>query len=105
MASTTCSRCRGPRDRPLQKYCRPCHAAYMREWRPKHSELNPEQRKRANCRAYSKVLLKRGKLTREPCRECGAEPAQMHHPDYNDPRRVEWLCRPCHLALHEEAHA
>ena len=53
-----------------------------------------------NCRSYASVYLKRGKLTRQPCAECGSEKSQMHHPDYSKPLDVVWLCRRHHSALH-----
>jgi hypothetical protein len=28
-----CSKCGAPRRKPGQRYCRACHAAYMRDWR------------------------------------------------------------------------
>lgn len=96
----TCSRCHGPNDRPGQRYCRACHAAYMRANRPMHRDLPPEQRKRANTRAYSRVLEQRGQLKRKPCRKCGANHAERHHPDYSNPRLVDWLCTPCHQMEH-----
>ena len=97
-----CSRCEDrPRRSPRQRWCRECHAANMRKTRPKHRELTPEQRKRANCRSYTNTLITRGKLIREPCEECGAEPAEAHHPDYDNPRLVHWKCLACHRAHHE----
>ena len=95
----SCSKCGNPR-RPDQRYCLECHAAYMRENRPKHRDLSPEAKKRANCRSTSKNLLKRGKLKKGPCAHCGDEDAQMHHDDYDDPRTVTWLCRECHWGHH-----
>jgi len=29
----TCSKCGGPKDKPGQRYCKRCHAEYMRGWR------------------------------------------------------------------------
>jgi hypothetical protein len=72
----------------------------MRAHRPRHSELTDEQRRKANCRSYSGTLQTRGVLIAQPCEVCGA-PAEKHHPDYSDPRRVEWLCPPCHRTLHQ----
>lgn len=83
-----------------QRKCVACHNAYMREWRKTHP-LSAEQAKKANCRSYSKVLLKRGTLTKRPCRVCGSHDAQMHHWDYDKPRLVEWLCKKHHRMLHE----
>lgn len=44
--------------------------------------------------------IKRGLIARQPCEECGAEPADGHHPDYDRPMAVVWLCRRHHRALH-----
>ncbi len=41
-----------------------------------------------------------GRLKQLPCFVCG-EKAQAHHPDYDDPLSVIWLCS-CH---HKQAHA
>lgn len=80
--------------------CAPCQAAYMRATRPKYSELTDEQRRKNIVRAYSRVLVVRGKVPVEPCRICGDEKAQRHHPDYSNPRVVEWLCKLCHVEHH-----
>jgi hypothetical protein len=87
---------------PGQRYCRPCHAAYMREWRKTHP-LNPEQRKKDAARSYAGVYKRRGLLEPQPC-PCGSE-AEMHHPDYDQPLKVEWMCRPCHLEHHQKVAA
>lgn len=97
-----CSRCRGPRDRKGQSYCRACHAAYMRENRPAHAELPPEERRKSNARAYANTYRRRGKLERGPCEVCGDPQSEMHHDDYSKPLEVRWLCRPCHIAHHEK---
>ena len=91
-------------------YCAPCHAAYNRATRPKHSELAPLQRQRANARAYANHYLNSGKrsytwldgekLTRKPCENCGEEKVQMHHEDYSKPLHVTWLCKRCHVKHH-----
>lgn len=61
--------------------------------------MSDEQRKKDNCRSYAHVYLRRGKLQRKPCSVCGGK-AEMHHPDYDEPLIIEWLCRRHHLALH-----
>ena len=85
--------------RKRRGYCLECHAAYMRKTRPRHSEMSAEQRQRANCRAYTNVLIRRGTLKKEPCCICAA-PAQAHHPDYGNPRLVEWYCKLHHVEVH-----
>jgi hypothetical protein len=72
---------------------------YMRNWRKTHP-LTPEQREKDNARSHAGVYLRRGKLERQPCAECGS-PAQMHHDDYANPLDVIWLCRKHHLELHK----
>ena len=75
------------------------HAAYMRNWRQSHP-MSEEQRKKDNARSYAKVYLKRGLLTKEGCAVCAAD-AQMHHPDYDRPLDVVWLCKKHHKDLHD----
>lgn len=99
-----CSKCRvNPRRSPSQKWCNKCHAEYARNNRKKHSELTDEQRKRANARSYANNYKQRGKLIQEKCKECGDPNTEMHHEDYDKPLEVTWLCRDCHLELHEES--
>ena len=111
----TCPKCK---DRPrhvsrtgrVDSYCQACRRAYANYWHradrqkngPRHARLLPEQRRKAICRSYTKVLVSRGHLDRGRCRDCGSDEAEAHHPDYSDPRTVLWLCRPCHLALHAQ---
>ena len=71
----------------------------MREWR-KTATISEDQRRKGITRAYTNMLIKRGHLIPQPCRECGFEPAQAHHPDYGNPRLVVWLCAPHHHQLH-----
>jgi len=95
-----CVRCGINSRRPTHAYCCACHAKNMRNWRKSHP-LNPVARAKDNCRSYANVYKRRGKITPEPC-HCGAS-AEMHHPDYDQPLMVEWLCREHHLALHKAA--
>jgi Zn finger protein HypA/HybF involved in hydrogenase expression len=97
-----CSKCDQPLDREGQRYCKECHAEYMRENRPKHSELTILQKLKANCRSYANAYLKRGKLIKQPCEKCGSEDSEIHHEDYTKPLDVTWLCRKDHLELHAE---
>lgn len=99
--SKTCSVCGKPRDLGYHSYCRDCRNAYMRDHRPKHSELTEEQRRRANCRSYTNVLIRRGDLVPKPCEVCGDPNVQPHHENYDDPRTVRWLCRKHHRAEHK----
>lgn len=96
-----CSKCLSAVPPKGRRYCNPCHAAWMREWRKAHP-LTEEQRKKDNCRSYANAYKKRGKLVQVPCEKCGSPKSQMHHHNYDKPLEVEWLCRPCHMRLHQE---
>lgn len=72
----------------------------MREWRT-NNPLNIEQRKKMNARSYAHVYVKRGKLKKEPCKICGNLDSQIHHPNYDKPIDIIWLCRKHHLELHK----
>src|SRR4051812_46777027 len=87
-----CNRCNKENDRQAQRYCRDCHAEYMREWRKTHP-MGDGQAQRDKARSFAKEYLKRGHLTQEPCRVCGDKNSQMHHPDHELPLMVVWLCR------------
>lgn len=96
-----CSMCLDrPRAANSNSYCRECRNARQSVTRPKHSELPDSERRKANTRSYTNVLIHRGTLAREPCEKCGAEFAEAHHLDYANPRVVRWLCPPCHRLEH-----
>lgn len=104
----TCSKCGAAHSRYRNRYkskpasyCKACHAKNMRMTRPKHSQLSPEAKAKANCRAMANVYQNRGKLSKMPCENCG-DTAEKHHDDYTKPLLVRWLCRPCHLLEHSK---
>ena len=69
----------------------------MREKRLTYREITPEARARSNARAYLRVYLRRGKITKGPCAVCGTSlNVQGHHEDYAKPLDVVWLCQVCH---------
>lgn len=62
--------------------------------------MSEDERRKDNARSYLSIYIRRGKITREPCEICGAEPAEGHHHDYDKPLDVTWLCREHHMDLH-----
>lgn len=97
-----CSKCGGPLEATRigkQRYCLSCHSAHMRENRKSYNELTESAKKKACARSYAKLYLRRWGLHKQPCVICG-NAAQMHHPDYNKPLEVIWLCRDHHLQIH-----
>lgn len=86
---------------PGQRYCKACHAAYMREWRKDHP-LTGQARLRHNARKYAHTYKSRGHITPKPCEVCGTKQGlEMHHDDYRKPLLVRWFCREHHLAHHD----
>lgn len=42
--------------------------------------------------------LRRQLLEQKPCEVCSDPASEAHHPDYDRPMDVVWLCRKCHKA-------
>lgn len=63
----------------------------------KYERANPTRRK---AQIAVSNAVRDGRLKREPCFICGTK-AQAHHPNYDAPLSVTWLC-PKH---HKDAHA
>ena len=55
------------------------------------------ERKKANTAVSNAV--RDGRLTPDPCWVCGMK-AVAHHPDYDKPLDVVWLCQPHHKQTH-----
>ena|SRR3990167_797794 len=78
---------------------------YNRKWRKTNgyqneniwSKENPEK-KRAHRKIYR--ALKAGKIKRTSCEVCGSRKSQGHHPNYNEPLKVIWLCPVHHKEIH-----
>jgi hypothetical protein len=59
-----------------------------------------EARQKRSARAWVARMVRRGALDRQPCRVCGASPAEAHHPDYSRPLTIVWLCAQHHRDEH-----
>ncbi len=46
--------------------------------------------------------LRRGLVERQPCEVCDALDTEAHHPDYDRPLVVRWLCRKHHKETHAQ---
>lgn len=93
--ATTC-RCGAPKS-VMRWRCDDCIAAYQRERRRTHPDRpkTGEARRRAIARSYANVYLRRGKIVRQPCFDCGSDAAKMRHAEYSKPLEVTWLCDDC----------
>ena len=73
----------------------PTHAEYMRS---RYAD-DPETRRKHKIRVRSSnqsVIAVRPKA----CPRCSGPKPQAHHPNYDKPDDIAWLCRPCHLREH-----
>lgn len=60
---------------------------------------NPEAYQ-AHSTVHSALLC--GRLKKKPCEVCGDKNSEAHHPDYNKPLRVRWLCKYHHEIVHHQ---
>jgi hypothetical protein len=78
-------------DPQIKKY----NADRMREY-----SKNPRVRKKSMARWMINHMKQSGSIKSEPCAFCGEEPSQAHHPDYDKPLLIVWLCANCHRKIH-----
>lgn len=71
------------------------HARASRTYYAKHSK------RRASTVAVGNAV-RDGRLVKQPCFLCGADNVEAHHPDYDAPLAVVWLCVDHHKELHAE---
>lgn len=64
------------------------------------SRKNPDKKRAYNATSN---LVRTGKIIKpSECECCGSkEKIEMHHEDYSQPDKVWFLCRKCHLVLHD----
>jgi hypothetical protein len=78
--------------------CKDCTRDATR--RARTNQPDPQKKK---VRAQTRQAIRRGELIPSPCRMCGAQQVQPHHPRYegvNAHLEVDWLCRVCHARIH-----
>ena len=71
----------------------------------KECEKHPEYKLKRVARNYLRYRVRQGEIIKEPCVMCEQPQAEAHHPDYNQPLIVVWLCPSCHRELHHLAEA
>ena len=63
-------------------------------------ERYQKDKSKISARNKTNWAIKTGTLVRMPCVNCGAK-AEAHHPDYDRPLDVVWLCPKHHKEAHE----
>lgn len=81
------------RERAKLQHRASANVANVSAYRAKH-------RKRAACNSAVSRAVKAGKLSKLPCWICGDENVEGHHPDYDAPLDVVWLCPVHHKEIH-----
>ena len=66
------------------------------------NRYNKKYREKQKARRRVQYYLSKGTLKREPCKICGNEKTEAHHPDYNYPLNIVWLCDRCHKDVHNK---
>jgi len=74
----------------------------LKHAREKRYRDDPIKRLKSLTRWFTNHEIRAGRLTRKPCTLCSAEKAHAHHPDYNQPSLVVWLCHECHRQVHSQ---
>ena|SRR3990167_5364314 len=59
-----------------------------------------KDKKKQYARAYLNQYYRYHKLKKLNCEKCGADKAQAHHSNYDEPLKVKFLCVGCHFDLH-----
>ena len=70
------------------------HQASAERWAAKH----PKRRKASQIVSNA---VRDGRLHKTPCLVCGEAKVEGHHPDYDRPLDVVWLCVPHHKQTHD----
>jgi hypothetical protein len=72
-----------------------------------HNAANRRYKEKYKNRAAARYIflnaIRDGKIKRWPCQVCGHEYAEGHHPDYDRPLDVVWLCVKHHKETHKLA--
>jgi hypothetical protein len=63
-------------------------------------KTDPEARQKHLARKKLQRAVASGKVVRLACAVCGLSETEAHHPDYEKPLDVQWLCVTHHRAVH-----
>lgn len=81
------------RDRAKNPHRIACNIENTRRYR-----IN--NRKRYSANAAVAKAVKSGAIQKLPCWVCGSDKVEGHHPDYDSPLDVVWLCAVHHREIH-----
>lgn len=71
-----------------------------KEYIDKATKRAKEKPAEVSAAGRARYALKIGLIEQRPCEKCGSEKSEKHHPDYEQPLKVQFLCRSCHMKEH-----
>jgi len=100
---SSCKKCQ-------REYGKNNYEKYVKEYQKNNRELlnrwyrkyfsKEDKNKLKKCRAKLFWAIKSNKITRGECEVCGQKNTEAHHPDYDKPLDVIWLCKKHHTLIH-----
>tara|TARA_Y100001938_G_scaffold130564_1_gene186665 strand:+ start:674 stop:1096 length:423 start_codon:yes stop_codon:yes gene_type:complete len=93
---------RTPRGKAVDKKRnqKPKRKAWVRAYSAQKNKKFAKERK---CRQVFWNRYRAGVIKKKPCEVCGTEErVEAHHPNYNEPLNVMWLCASHHKEWHRE---
>jgi uncharacterized protein (DUF983 family) len=75
--------------------------AYKRSHKDATAKYVAKHPKRRAAQIAVGNAIRDGRLAKKPCQVCGCERTEAHHPDYDAPLDVVWLCVPHHVEVHQ----
>ena|SRR3990167_5911871 len=76
-----------------------------KRYRERHNYPGFSDPAKRRARNIAQAAIRRGKIQRKPCERCGKKKVHAHHPDYQKPLDVVFLCDPCHKLEHQAIRA
>lgn len=92
------------RKRPqgYQCLCKECQHKYYKEWYKKNGRNRNKKAQKAEWEV-NKAKKNGTLIVPEKCELCGKSgDIRAHHPNYNKPLEIIWVCRSCHRNLHRK---
>lgn len=78
---------------------------YRKERRGYGKNWARKNRHKINAELKLNRAVRSGKITKSPCTVCGDPKSEGHHPNYEKPLEVIWLCRKHHMEQHRRYHS
>lgn len=105
---SSCKRCHQDHWASPNKLSFQTRASCMKEWKRKNRDKYREimarwkEKSKEKISAHQKIYreLRMGRISKEPCVDCGSMNVHAHHEDYSKPMSVIWLCAKHHKQRH-----